>query len=94
MALTQAESYADLWTQHRDYAGPVKCDDVFALREDREYTPPSKAHLKRLTKSRPEVSPATVSPKPDHSRRREINQAAAHGARIAALLGYVKPTIR
>lgn len=94
MALTQAESYADFWSQHRDYAGPVKCDDVFALREDREYTPPSKAHLKRLARVRPEVTPAKVSPTPDHSRRREINQAAAHGSAIAALLGYRKPIVR
>jgi len=94
MAMTQAESYADLWTQHRDYWKPCTPDDIHGLREDREFEPPSRAHRKRLARDRPEVTVARPAPPVDQSARLRINQASAHGARIKALLGYVKPIVR
>lgn len=89
MAMTQAESYADLWEHHRDRAGPVKADDVFALRDDRTFQPPSRGHLKRLQRVRPEVTPIIPRPALDNSRRAEVNRALAAGAHLRALL--VKP---
>jgi hypothetical protein len=81
VAMTQAESYADLWGQHRDYAGPVKADDVFALRDDRDFQPPSRAHIKRIERARPEITLASRPRLSDTVRRREINQALAFAKR-------------
>lgn len=77
MALTQCEAYEPFWRKHRDDWRPCTPDDVHGLREDRTFQPPSKAHLKRLARPRPVVTPAVARPAPDHSRRREINQAHA-----------------
>lgn len=77
MALTQAEQYEPFWRQHRDYWKPCTPDDVHGLAEDRTFQPPSRAHLKRLTRERPEVTVARPRPPIDNSRRREINQAHA-----------------
>lgn len=81
MAMTQAESYADSWAQHRDYAGPVKADDVFALRDDRDFQAPSRAHVKRIQRERPEITLAGRPRLSDTVRRREINQALAFAKR-------------
>lgn len=85
MAMTQAESYADLWAQHRDHAGPVKADDVFALRDDRDFQAPSRAHLKRIERPRPMVTLAERPRLADTTRRAEINRALAF-AKAAGLV--------
>jgi len=92
--MSQSEQFGEAWAHVRDHERPVRPDDVWFLREARADMPPSKAHLKRLAKPRPEIVRAKVLPEPDRSRRREINQAAAHGSAIAALLGYRKPIVR
>lgn len=90
MALTQAESYADLWAAHRDRAGPLTPDDVWGLREDRHFQPPSKGHLKRLARVRPVVTPLVARPEPDHSRRREINRALAAASVVHEAIARAK----
>jgi len=86
--MSQSEQFGEAWGHVRDHARPVRQDDVWFLDEARVYAPPSKAHLKRLARNHEPKSPAR--PEPDRSRRREINQAAAHGARVAALLRKVR----
>lgn len=52
---TQCANWAPTWAHLRDHAKPVVPDDVGQLAEVREQTPPSKAHVKRLTRLRPVV---------------------------------------
>lgn len=80
--MAQSDQFHEQWEVVRDKARPVVPDDVYFLAEARRDMPPSKAHVKRLLRVRPEVTPATARPAPDHSRRREINQAHA-AARVA-----------
>jgi hypothetical protein len=91
MAMTQAESYADLWAAHRDQARPVTPADVWGLREDRHFQPPSKAHLKRLARIRPVVVVAKAKPPsaPDpvvlrHNQAVTASMAVRAAARAAA----------
>lgn len=102
MAMTQAESYADLWAAHRDRAGPLTPDDVYGLADDRHFQPPSKAHAKRLARLRPYTTPLVLGPTPDVTRRRQINEALAYGNAVTRLhrpnlflkaepLPYVRP---
>lgn len=90
MALTQAEQYEPFWRKHRDDWRPCTPDDIHGLAEDRTFTPPSRAHLKRLARVRPEITPAVARPAPDHSRRREINQAHAASARVREAIARAK----
>lgn len=52
---TQCANWAPTWAHLRDNAKPVVPDDVGQLAEVREMLPPSKAHVKRLTRVRPVV---------------------------------------
>lgn len=52
---TQCANWAPTWAHIRDYGKPVVPDDVGQLAEVRAMVPPSKAHVKRLTRLRPAV---------------------------------------
>ena len=75
--MAQSDQFHETWAYLRDHAKPIVPDDVHDLREVRTFQPPSRAHLKRVARPRPLVTPAVPRPEPDHSRRREINQAHA-----------------
>lgn len=55
MSLVQCDQYAPYWEKHRDDWKPSTPADIWGLREDREFTAPSRAHIKRLERVRPEV---------------------------------------
>lgn len=88
--MTQAESYEPFWRAHRDNWKPCTPDDVHGLAEDRTFTPPSKAHLKRIARFRPVVTAPDIRPVLDNSRRREINQARAASAGVREAIARAK----
>jgi len=87
--MSQSEQFGEAWGHIRDNARPVIADDVYFLDEARADMPPSKAHLRRLARSRPTVTTPTPWGTSSALARRRANEAAAHGERIAALLGKV-----
>lgn len=92
--MSQSEQFGEAWAYLRDNARPVVPDDVYYLREIRADMPPSRAHIKRLKKSRPEIVPTKPRGTSCATARLRANEAAAHGRAIADLLGYVKPIVR
>ena len=92
--MAQSDQFHEAWAQVRDYARPVLPDDVYFLDEARADAPPSRAHVKRLQRVRPEITAAQPRVALDYTRQQQINQAVSAGARIAALVGYVKPIYR
>jgi len=85
--MSQSEQFHESWSHIRDHARPVIQDDVYFLEAARADMPPSKAHVKRLTKFRPDVVPDKGRANSCAKRRVEINQAAIYGRGIADLLG-------
>lgn len=57
--MSQSEQFGEAWGHIRDNARPVIADDVYFLDEARADMPPSKAHLRRLARSRPTVTTPT-----------------------------------
>lgn len=82
---TQCAGYADLWAAHRDNMRPVTPADVWGLREDRDFQPPSRAHIKRLQRVRPMVTRAEFYPHDANGDRVRCNQRARRAAAIADL---------
>lgn len=87
MGMTQAEQYEPFWRAHRDSWKPVTPADVWGLREDRTFQPPSKGHLKRLARMRPIVTPAEKRQRDADGARAAVNQRAAAGKRVLAACG-------
>lgn len=85
--MSQSEQFGEAWAYVRDHARPVIQDDVYFLDGARADMPPSKAHVRRLKRLRPEVVPDQPRGTASHERRLHINQAAAYGRGIADLLG-------
>lgn len=56
--MAQSEQFHEVWAYLRDNAKPVVPDDVGQLAEVREMKAPSKAHIKRIRRARPTVTPA------------------------------------
>ena len=81
MALTQAESYADLWAAHRDQVRPLSPADAWKLREDREFQPPSRAHVRRIQRSHEPASMVATPTGP--AARLAANARAKRAAAIA-----------
>lgn len=86
MGLVQCDQYEPFWAAHRDNWKPCTPADVWGLREDRTFQPPSKAHLKRLTRVRPVVVVARPRPVSDSPRQRELREAQKHGFEIRRML--------
>jgi len=85
---TQCSGYADFWEAHRDRAGPLTPADVWGLREDREFQPPSRGHLRRLRRFRPEVFPAEPLREvgiDTNGARHNVNQRIQQGRAVADL---------
>jgi hypothetical protein len=98
----QSEQFHEQWAYLRDHAKPIVPDDVFDLRAVREFQPPSKAHLKRIARERPAVTPLRDRPKLSDGQRERINSALRYGHAVerfhrpnkflpAQPLPYVRP---
>ena len=83
--MAQSDQFHETFAYLRDNARAVRPDDVYALREAREFQAPSRAHIKRIERVRPMVLVATPKPVSDVTRRIELNQAVA----IARAYGLV-----
>lgn len=85
--MAQSDQFHETFAYLRDNARAVRPDDVYALREAREFQAPSRAHIKRLQRERLAVSPATPKLVTDPgNRRRDINAAIA----VARAYGLTK----
>ena len=87
MALTQCEQYEPFWRKHRDDWRPCTPADVWGLREDREFQPPSRGHLKRLLRPRPTVTPAAPARNEPDPVRLDLNARIKRSREVLAACG-------
>jgi hypothetical protein len=93
MALTQAESFEPFWRAHRDNWRACTPADVWGLREDRTFEPPSKAHTRRLTRTRPVVTAAKPEILHGSTRADDLAKRIALGKSVLAACRCL-PTVR
>jgi hypothetical protein len=75
----------EAWGWLRDHAKPTTPYAADQLAMCRTYEPPSKAHLKKLSKLRLAVTPARARPEPDRSARIDQTRLVAMGQAVAKL---------
>lgn len=82
----QSDQFHEVWAYLRDNAKPVQPHDVYDLRVVREQEPPSKAHIKRLTRERPVVVIARRKAPADTSARAHQIEAVNLGRKVRKML--------
>lgn len=75
----------EVWPYMRDNAKPVTPLDAYYLAQCRTYCPPSKAHVKRLLKLRPQITKARPKIQIDQYPKLAHNDAARMGREARAV---------
>ncbi len=99
MSMVQCEQYAPFWEAHRDNWKPSTPADVWGLREDREFEPPSRAHVKRIERVRPVVvvrRPVKVdtSVRADLNRRVQLSKEVLKACGCERVVHVARPVER